>query len=137
MDYRTKYKIPLFHNTTTNDNIHEILFIHRKKWLMRSNHSIIWRQNLNTSLHNIWLIYDSILDGVLMNIYDFDGTIYDGDSSIDFFKYCIHKNKKCLLILPKFLLSILLYIIKIKDKEYLKSCFYNNCRSRISNRKNK
>ena len=60
-----------------------------------------------------------------MNIYDFDGTIYDGDSSIDFFKFCIHKNKKCLLILPKFLLSILLYIIKIKDKEYLKSCFYS------------
>ena len=30
MDYRTKYKIPLFHNPTSNDNIHEILFIHRK-----------------------------------------------------------------------------------------------------------
>lgn len=60
-----------------------------------------------------------------MNIYDFDGTIYDGDSSVDFYIYCLKRNKKCLLILPKFALSILLYMIKVKDKEYLKSCFYN------------
>lgn len=60
-----------------------------------------------------------------MNIYDFDGTIYDGDSSIDFFKYSIHRNKKCLLILPKFFISIILYLIKVKDKEYFKSCFYS------------
>ena len=61
----------------------------------------------------------------MMNIYDFDGTIYDGDSSIDFYKYCIKVNKKCLLILPKLMLSIVLYLLKIKEKEYLKSVFFS------------
>ena len=60
----------------------------------------------------------------MMNIYDFDGTIYDGDSSIDFYKYCIRVNKKCLLILPKLIVSIVLYLLKIKEKEYLKSVFF-------------
>jgi len=59
-----------------------------------------------------------------MNVYDFDGTIYDGDSSIDFFKFCLKRNKKVLFILPSFILAIILYIIKIKEKEYLKSKFF-------------
>lgn len=59
-----------------------------------------------------------------MNIYDFDNTIYDGDSSVDFFKFCIKKNKKCLLILPYFFLACLFYLVKIKEKEYLKSAFF-------------
>ena len=58
-----------------------------------------------------------------MNIYDFDNTIYDGDSSVDFFKYCAGKNKKCLLIIPKFVIFLGLYLIKIIEKEKLKSCF--------------
>ena len=28
-----------------------------------------------------------------IDVYDFDGTIYDGDSSIDFFLYAIKKKK--------------------------------------------
>ena len=27
-----------------------------------------------------------------MNVYDFDGTIYDGDSTFDFYKYCMKKH---------------------------------------------
>lgn len=27
-----------------------------------------------------------------MNVYDFDGTIYDGDSTVDFYLYCIRKR---------------------------------------------
>ncbi len=60
-----------------------------------------------------------------MNIYDFDKTIYDGDSSIDFYKFMIKKNKKCLLILPKFIITTFLYLIKIKEKENLKSVFFS------------
>ena len=59
-----------------------------------------------------------------MNIYDFDGTIYEGDSSVDFFKYCVKINKKCLLILPKFILISMLYFLKIVEKEKLKSEFF-------------
>lgn len=61
----------------------------------------------------------------MINVYDFDKTIYDGDSSIDFFKYCLSNNKKCFLIVPKLLWAILLYLLKIKEKEYLKSIFFS------------
>ena len=60
-----------------------------------------------------------------VNIYDFDNTIYDGDSSVDFFKYCIGEDKRCLFILPKFALMSFLYFIKIANKEQLKSCFFS------------
>lgn len=59
-----------------------------------------------------------------MNIYDFDGTIYDGDSSIDFFKYCLKNNKKILFDIFPICISIFLYIIKIYKKEQMKSSFF-------------
>lgn len=59
-----------------------------------------------------------------MNIYDFDKTIYNGDSSIDFIKYCIKVNKKILFIIPKFILIFVGYLIKIYEKEELKSSIF-------------
>ena len=70
------------------------------------------------------LVYNNnhtINDGDMMNIYDFDKTIYDGDSTIDFIKYCFRINKKTLFILPKFIFFLFLYLIKIIEKEKLKS----------------
>ena len=32
-----------------------------------------------------------------MNVYDFDGTIYDGDSSVDFWLYSIRKKPSVFL----------------------------------------
>ena len=32
----------------------------------------------------------------MINGYDFDETIYDGDSSVDFYFFCLRKNKKVL-----------------------------------------
>lgn len=60
-----------------------------------------------------------------MNIYDFDKTIYDGDSSIDFFKYSMLKNKKNLLLLPSIGVTYILYLFKLKDKATLKSKFFS------------
>lgn len=60
-----------------------------------------------------------------MNVYDFDGTLYLGDSSIDFYKFCFKKKKKCLLILPKFLFFTFLYFIKVVEKEKIKSVFFS------------
>ncbi len=59
-----------------------------------------------------------------MNIYDFDGTIYDGDSSIDFFKYCLKNNKKILFDVLPICFSCVLYILKIYKKEQMKSSFF-------------
>ena len=61
----------------------------------------------------------------MINAYDFDDTIYDGDSSIDFYKYCLKRNKKVLLFLPVQLLGIILYILKIIDKTRLKEKLYS------------
>ena len=36
-----------------------------------------------------------------MNVYDFDGTIYDGDSSIDFFLYALKKKPSIIRFLPR------------------------------------
>lgn len=60
----------------------------------------------------------------MINIYDFDDTIYDGDSSIDFFKYCLKRNKKVLFTLPSIFFAFGLYMLKIKEKEYFKSKFF-------------
>jgi HAD superfamily phosphoserine phosphatase-like hydrolase len=57
----------------------------------------------------------------MINVYDFDGTIYDGDSTIDFVKYCFKKKKKTLIVLPRFIVSCFLYILKVHDKDTLKS----------------
>lgn len=60
----------------------------------------------------------------MMCIYDFDKTIYDGDSTIDFVFYCFKINKKCLLIIPYFIISVFLYLIKIYNKEQMKSALF-------------
>ena len=32
-------------------------------------------------------------------VYDFDETIYDGDSTVDFYKYCVKRKPSLLLLL--------------------------------------
>ncbi len=51
-------------------------------------------------------------------LYDFDGTIYDGDSSVDFFKFCLKKDKLIYKMLPKVVIKFLAYKSKnITDTE--------------------
>ena len=56
----------------------------------------------------------------MINAYDFDGTIYDGDSSVNFYKYCLKRNKKVLLASPIQLFGAILYVLKITDKTKFK-----------------
>lgn len=51
-----------------------------------------------------------------IDVYDFDGTIYDGDSSIDFFLFCLKRNKKIIIKIIPIMWYILLYFLKKKDK---------------------
>lgn len=57
-------------------------------------------------------------------VYDFDGTIYNGDSTMDFIKFLIKKDKKILLHLPKMLLYFIKYKMKFIKKETMKECFF-------------
>jgi phosphoserine phosphatase len=55
-----------------------------------------------------------------MNAYDFDNTIYDGESIFDFFKFCIKKDLFLLVFFPKVLLRLIEYKLNLLsiDKLY-------------------
>ena len=39
---------------------------------------------------------------MLIDVYDFDGTIYDRDSTVDFTRFCLRRHPSLLLALPRF-----------------------------------
>ena len=59
-----------------------------------------------------------------MNVYDFDGTIYRGDSSIDFFVYCLKRQPILFLGLPRFFLYCVLYKMRRTSKKELKEVYF-------------
>lgn len=61
----------------------------------------------------------------MINGYDFDGTIYDGDSSVDFYLFCLRKNKKILLQLPVQIWGAILYILGIIEKTEFKEHIFS------------
>ena len=61
-----------------------------------------------------------------MNVYDFDGTIYDGDSSVDFWLFCTREKPSAFLrCLPKLLGGAVLYGLKRIPKERWKERFFS------------
>lgn len=60
-----------------------------------------------------------------MNVYDFDGTIYRGDSSVDFYVYCIVRYPWLICFLPYQILGILGYKIGLTNKEREKSAYFS------------
>ena len=47
-----------------------------------------------------------------MNVYDFDKTIYAGDSTIDFWKFCMIRYPRC----RRYILHAVLYYLKFHLK---------------------
>ena len=61
-----------------------------------------------------------------MNVYDFDGTIYDGDSSVDFWLFCIRRNPSVFLrCFPRLLNGAVLYALRRITKERWKERFFS------------
>lgn len=59
-----------------------------------------------------------------MNIYDFDKTIYDGDSSIDFYLYCLSKHPGLVVYIFGQIWSVLLHTTgRIDTKEWKERFF--------------
>lgn len=58
------------------------------------------------------------------NCYDFDKTIYNGDSTVDFYKYCLKTYPATALELPLTLGAGLLFVLKILPKTRFKQLFY-------------
>ena len=64
-----------------------------------------------------------------MNVFDFDNTIYQGDSTIDFYLYCLKAEPKIIKWFPKQMIGVIKYKLKIIDKTTLKSDFFSFMRS--------
>ena len=58
-----------------------------------------------------------------MNVFDFDNTIYDGESSFDFFKFCIRKKPSLVKHMPKVAAMLFKYkTSKVDKSEVLDFC---------------
>ena len=60
-----------------------------------------------------------------LDVYDFDNTIYNGDSSVDYYIYNLKKNIFLIRFLPIQIFGMLMYLFKIKNKEYFKSKYFS------------
>ena len=60
-----------------------------------------------------------------MNVYDFDETIYDGDSSIDFYLYCLRKRPIIIFFIFKQAYGVLLKKLKIINTKSMKEYFFS------------
>lgn len=59
-----------------------------------------------------------------MNVYDFDKTIYDGDSTTDFIFWCLRKKPHLALTFFPGLAAFGGYLVKLCKKTYFKEKFY-------------
>lgn len=63
--------------------------------------------------------------GKVMNVYDFDGTIYNGDSTVDFYLYCVRRHPALLKYLPVQGFAVVRYMLRRCDKTRMKEKFYS------------
>lgn len=59
-----------------------------------------------------------------MNVYDFDKTVYRGDSTLDFYRYCIAKYPFLLKYVFSQGIGALVYLVKHDNKTQMKERFY-------------
>ena len=59
-----------------------------------------------------------------INVYDFDDTIYNGDSSFHFFLYGVKKFKVSFFKILKIIFNAILYLFKLKQKINKKNKIY-------------
>ncbi len=67
-----------------------------------------------------------------MNVYDFDGTIYDGDSTVDFYLHCLKANPRLLGSLPANSLDALRFLAHGLGSKEFKERFLGRILPRIS-----
>ena len=56
-----------------------------------------------------------------IDVYDFDGTIYDGDSTVDFTRFCLRRHPAVLAGLPRFIGTSVLLALGRRNLTQFKS----------------
>ena len=64
-----------------------------------------------------------------MNVYDFDKTIYDGDASLDFWKYSVKRQPLLVFYLPYQVFSAILFKSKLISRKQFKERFFSFLKS--------
>lgn len=59
-----------------------------------------------------------------IKLYDFDLTIYDGDSTIDFYVFCVRHQPGLLRYLPYQLFHLVLFVFRLENTTRFKSHFF-------------
>lgn len=60
-----------------------------------------------------------------MKIYDFDNTIYNGDSTVDFYFFVLKRKISLIILWPILFCNYIKYVFKIITKEQLKESFFS------------
>lgn len=60
-----------------------------------------------------------------MNVYDFDGTIYNGDSSVDFYLYCLRKRPKIATVFLRQIKGVLYHTVGKINTKQMKEQFFS------------
>ena len=61
-----------------------------------------------------------------MNVYDFDGTIYDGDATVGFILYTLRHHPTAMLkALPEEIVAVVLYLFGDSEKTRMKARFFS------------
>ena len=68
-----------------------------------------------------------------MNVFDFDNTLYDGESSFDFFFFCLREDKKLAVHIPMMLIDLLLYKTRLIRVNRLYADAEKLCRELMKN----
>lgn len=63
----------------------------------------------------------------MAKVYDFDNTVYDGDSSIDFFLFSLKNHKSLIRFFPLQSIGFILMKLKLINKEKGKKCVLFIC----------
>ena len=60
-----------------------------------------------------------------VNVYDFDGTKYNGDSSVDIYFFLLKRYPKLIAFFPKQMLGIVKYKLHLSSKEEMKEMYFS------------
>lgn len=63
-------------------------------------------------------------DDIRINVYDFDGTIYNGDCTLDFWKWIVKRYPLIIFTLPKSIVYGIAFKLGIIERERFKEKFY-------------